>query len=387
MIGLNRYYGGKHEGEASNWAILDGQHFTDPSVLFNPRSLPTNLKQVAGHPMIISESSWVPPVSYQSEGPFLVSLFQSLTGVDGFYWFTSSEPQWRQPSSANRFRPSLGKWVIDTPEILGNFPAAALMYRKGYIQQGTPVIQEHRRLDEIWQRRSPLIAEEPTFDPNRDRVFAQPRANSSAPINPLAFLVGPVEVSYAPTTDQGTDQSKITDISPYIDESQQHIRSNTGEIEWAYGQGICTLNAPKVQGVTGFLKAYGQLELNEISIDSQNTYATVIVISMDDEAIATSKKLLVQVGTRTRSTGWEQRAISWPDEDGTTHDGFEILNYGEAPWRVENTDVTLAIQNPNLTTALLLDMNGMIQREIALENNGTQQIVHLPHNAKYMVLQ
>ena len=56
--------------------------------MLNPRELPTNLKQVVGHPMIITESSWVNPLAFQSEGPFLVAVYQSLTGVDAFYWFT-----------------------------------------------------------------------------------------------------------------------------------------------------------------------------------------------------------------------------------------------------------------------------------------------------------
>ena len=55
----------------------------------NPRELPTNLKQVVGHPMIVSESTWVSPLAYQSEGPFLTAAYQSLTGVDSYYWFST----------------------------------------------------------------------------------------------------------------------------------------------------------------------------------------------------------------------------------------------------------------------------------------------------------
>lgn len=391
VIGVNRYYGSEHIGEDSNWAILNGHRFTDASVLLNPRSLPTNLKQVQGHPMIISESSWVPPLSYQSEGPFLVSVFQSLTGIDGFYWFNASTPQWRQPSSANGFRPSLGKWVINTPELLGNFPAAALMYRKGYIQQGSLVVQEQRSLEDLWRRRSPLIAEDPTFDPNRDREVETAQALSSMDINPLAFLVGPVEVSYGGRTDNGTRATLAPEMAnsmdDYIDTQRQRIRSITGEVEWDYKQGICTLNAPKAQGVTGFLRRAGRrFELGDVRIESGNRYATVLVVSMDDRAIATSEKLLVQVGTRARSTGWEQQSVSWEDEEGRPYEGFEILNYGEAPWQVESSDIDLTIQNPGLRKALVLDLNGRLREEIQLNQNGNQRHLRLPTDAKYLVL-
>ena len=73
-------------------AIINGDKFTDPSVLLNPVELPINIKQVTGYPTIVSESSWVPPLGYQSEGTFLISIFQSLNGVDGLYWFTDDVP-------------------------------------------------------------------------------------------------------------------------------------------------------------------------------------------------------------------------------------------------------------------------------------------------------
>jgi len=48
----------------------------------------------------------VPPLSYQSEGPFLVAAYQSLSGIDAFYWFATGEEDWRAPGSANGFMPS-----------------------------------------------------------------------------------------------------------------------------------------------------------------------------------------------------------------------------------------------------------------------------------------
>ncbi|MFM1841856.1 MAG: hypothetical protein RLZZ490_592, partial [Cyanobacteriota bacterium] len=108
IIGVNRYYsGGGHQGEKSGWAILNGDRFANQSVLFDPLAFPLTLKQVNNHPLIVSESSWVPPLGYQSEGPLLISAYRSLLGIDGYDWFAMKEPQWRQPSSANGYLPSL----------------------------------------------------------------------------------------------------------------------------------------------------------------------------------------------------------------------------------------------------------------------------------------
>ncbi|MGF1496905.1 MAG: hypothetical protein ACFB8W_08805 [Elainellaceae cyanobacterium] len=381
VIGVNRYYnGGRHEGEHRGWAIVNGDRFTDQSILTHPAELPVNLKQVAHHPMIISESSWVPPLSHQSEGPFLVSLFQSLTGVDGFYWFNTGEVQWRSPSSANGFKPSLGKWVINTPELIGNFPAAALMYRRGYIQRGDPVVQEHRRLEELWQRRSPRLWETQSFDPNRDDASRETAATTTA-VSPLAFLVGPVEVTY-----DSNEATAIADLSPYLDLQNRTVESNTGEISWNYGDGICTLNAPKAQGMTGFLNRVGSLSLADLEIISTNDYATVLAVAMDDQPLASSQQILVQTGTIARSTGWTQQPITWEDDDGNTHEGYEVTDYGEAPWQVAANRITLTLRNPTVQTATALDMNGLPLQTVPLERRGDRVTFTLPPNGKYFML-
>jgi hypothetical protein len=387
VMGVNRYYdGGGHWGEFSGWAIVNGDKFINRSVLFDPSSLPTNLKQVAGYPMIIPESSWVPPLGYQSEAPFLVSIYQSLGGVDAFYWFSMKEPQWRQPSSANGFKPSIGKWVINTPELLGNFPAAALMYRQNYIQPGSVVVAEKRSLDDLWQRRSPIIGENSGFDPNRDQEAARENSEnrgSENSVHPLAFLVGPVEVTY----NADPAQSQAMNLDRYIDEKAKVVRSQTGEIQWDYGKGIATLNAPKAQGVTGFLGQIGKFELGDITIVSGNNYATAIAVSMDDQPIATSKKILIQVGTVARPHGWTEKAVNWEDKNGQQFQGFEVVSYGEAPWAIAENNLTITVNNPKITKATVLDMNGLARGQAELHRQGNKVTVQMPPDAKYLILQ
>ncbi len=384
VMGVNRYYdGGGHWGEFKGWAIVNGDKFINRSVLLDPRALPTNLKQVAGYPMIIPESSWVPPLGYQSEAPFLVSVYQSLGGVDAFYWFAMKESQWREPSSANGFKPSIGKWVFNTPELLGNFPAAALMYRQGYIQRGQVVVDEKRSLEDLWQRRSPMIVEDPGFDPNRDKDENSDRAKVAGKVNPLAFLVGPVEVTY----DADPSQSQTINLDQYIDQKAKVVRSVTGEIQWDYGKGIATVNAPKAQGVTGFLSQVGQFELGDITIVSGNEYATAIIVSMDDRPLANSKKILVQVGTVARPTGWTEREITWEDENGRQLQGFEVVNYGEAPWAIADNDLTITVNNSGITKATALDLNGLSRYQVEIKRQRKQVTFTIPPDVKYLILQ
>ena len=237
VMAVNRYYGGAHEGPNNGWAIVNGDRFTDDCAMLHPREMPLTLKQVAGFPMMVTESSWVPPQGYQSEGPFLVAAYQSLSGIAAYYWFATGEEDWRQPGSANGFMPSEGKWVCATPMLMGQWPAAALLYRLGYVKQGTPVVYEQRRLDDLWRRRMPIIAEDAGYDPNRDKANMSKESNVKDGVSPLAYYVGPVVVHY------GGDPSKsrAIDLSPYLEEDKKLVRSITGQLRLDYGRGLCRL--------------------------------------------------------------------------------------------------------------------------------------------------
>ena len=333
--------------------------------------------------MIVSESSWVPPLNYQSEGPFLISAYRSLLGIDGFYWFSfEHQPQWRQPSSANGYLDSLGKWVAATPELLGNFPAAALLYRQGYLQKGQPVVEEQRSLPDLWQRQIPRIREEAGFDPNRDQQQEKQSPLKRRDLNPLAFWVGPVQTQFVPEK----SQYRVGELKEFLQPKQTQVQANTGEITWDYGRGLNWVDASKAQGVTGFLATAEPIELSDVRIESDNHYATVLVVSLDGQAISQSEELLIQVGTQARPTNWQERPTTWQDKQGKSYEGFEVVNFGQAPWRLVNNATTITVNNPQLNTATLLDMNGMPKKRLAITQGKQSLTVTLPPAGKYILL-
>ncbi len=378
VMAVNRYYGGADEGPNNGWAICNGDRFTDDCAMLRPRKMPLTLKQVDGFPMMITESSWVPPQGYQSEGPFLVAAYQSLTGIDAYYWFATGEEDWRQPGSANGFMPSEGKWVCATPMLMGQWPAAALMYRLGYIRQGEPVVYEQRPLDDLWRRRMPIIAEDAGYDPNRDKAHLSKESNVKDGVNPLAYLVGPVVVKYA----GDPAKSRAVDLGPYLKEDKKQIRSITGELHMDYGRGLCALNAPKAQGATGFLKKGGTIKCGDVEIQSGNDYATVLVVAMDDKPLRSSRKILVQVGTTERPLGWRTRPAQVNGRAGE-----EVISFGRAPWMIVNGDVTLRLANTVVTRARVLDANGMPVKEVALALSAGRTTLKFPADALYVVLE
>ena len=54
----------------------------------------------------------------------------------------------------------------------------------------------------------------------------------------MSYLAGGVEVDFA------GGKTALTDLTANID--GKSVRSVTGELEWNYADGICTLDAPKV---------------------------------------------------------------------------------------------------------------------------------------------
>lgn len=376
VVGKNVYYTSFHRGINEGWQILPDQMYTSWSATKRPEFLPFNVKQPVGHPFVIPETLWVPPMLYQSEGPLMAAAQTALNGVDGVYWFCTGE-NWSKP---------MGIWNYSTPALLGQFPAAALIFRKGLVKEGEPAVVEERTPQNIWDRKTPIIAEEAAWDPNRDKGDMPVESSVKTVVDQWAFLVGPVQVKL----DGDPSKSKVADLSQFIDKDKKTVRSITGETEFDIGQGLYRVNAPKAQGGTGFLGKAGMQKLTDVDITCGNDYATLVVVPLDDKPIKESGKVLVQAGTVIRPTGWKVRParIQTSADAKQLSDGFRIMEVGKAPWQVENLDASVTIRNPGLSKATLLDANGMAtDAKVDVQRGEGQITVKLPPHTMYVVLE
>jgi hypothetical protein len=385
VMAVNKYFNAVHVGKNVGWRIDPGDFFTDHPAVLNPWDLPTNLKQATGHPMIVTESTWVSPMDFQDEAPFLVAAYESLNGLAGYYWFTATaeeylnDPRFPFVKVAGQF--PLKKWTISTPSIMGNFPAAAIMYRNGYVQQGQPAVIENRPLNDLWNRKPPIISEGAAFDPNR--MSGQPTETGpyQQDVDPLAFLVGPVLINY------GGDprNNQLADFSTNIDPQKKLIISNTGQIRMDYNIGLCTLDAPAAQGATGFLKSASPVHLSTIDFSSGNSHATVLAVSMDGKPLSESSRILMQVGAAAHLAGWTQQPIDFTD-NGRQYQGFKIAQTGQPPWLIENNDITLTIRNPHLSQMTALDTAGYPTTRTPLKCSGDNIQFRFPAGSMYAIL-
>jgi hypothetical protein len=359
--GVNRYFPGQHQGKQANWMVSKDHSYTSRSFLTSPQDWPLQLKLPVKQPFVITESSWTFPSRTASEGPLLAAAYQSLTGLDALCWFCFDHEQWQPPQSANGFIPDTQqKFVAAYPDTLGQFPAAALIARQGYVKRGEAVVHESRPLTDLWQRKRPLLSEDgDKHDPKAD---------------PRAFFVGPVEVAY----DEDSEHTRVTDLTPFV--SEHSICSNTGEHELNTQQGWFTLNTPCAQGVAAFFKQRREFALSDCTLSSDNDYGTCVLVSMDGKPLRESAKVLIQCGTSTLPSGWSETL------DPATGKAT-ITSVGKAPWRTEKVRMQITLINATLSKATALDANGYAASEVPITRDGEKITLALPEDALHLILQ
>ena len=387
VLAVNRYYAPQHIGNNNGWRIEPGHQYVGKSVLHEPHKFPINVKQVQGKPFIVSESAWNLPHKYQAEGPFLIASYMSLTGFDAYYWFSPSShkidtlPYWDFTHVQGQM--PMFRWTVSIPGQIDMFPANALMFRKGFIQQGGNIVHEERTLQSIMARETPIISEENSFDPNRDD-WNNSNGSGETDLAPITYLAGQVTVKYG--GDPGN--TKISsELGELLDFSNKKVTSVTGEIVWDYQNGMCLLDAPSAQGICGFPGDNQTFQLSDVTIKTRNEYTVVNIVPLDDNPINQSEKILIQVGTIYRPTQWNEVESTF-DFQGEMVNGFQIQNVGKMPWQAQNSKLTVVINNPNIQSAYLLDQNGYEVREIYIgkdDNDNNYKEVFVPGNGMYIV--
>jgi len=113
----------------------------------------------------------------------------------------------------------------------------------------------------------------------------------------------------------------------------------------------------------------------------ENAFGAEMVVPLDDQPLATSQRVLVQVGMPCRPTGWRCRPTSVTPEGGSPTQGWRITDYGRAPWAVETPKLQITLRNQSLTRARALDMNGLPIADVVIKDgafvfpDGTMYVV------------
>ncbi|MGB0744761.1 MAG: hypothetical protein ACPGSB_09560, partial [Opitutales bacterium] len=368
LVANNGYFGtpSPKGGNPRFYRIEVGDRYQDRSALTIPEQVGALQHQTyTGYPYMITENNWNRPNRYRAEFPLLVSAYASLTGIDGWVFFAGASASWDNQMTV---------WGINDTTVLGQFPGAALMYRRGDIAESQPVYHEPLTFDDLYAFKGQAIrASDGIEDPLYAKMLKQLEQDARNPsmIDPLSFYVGKVTRSVGETS-EGT---VVADLSDHIDRKNKVVTSITDELRWNYGEGYVAIDSPRAQGAAGFFGKSGRIELGDIVIESDNDYGSVLVISLDGEPLATSRSILVQAATEDKTYGFTT------EDDG---DGYQsITRLGGYPLNMKPIRATVTIKRSGLSQATVLDGNGVPTETEADTTGGDSLRIRLPGEQLY----
>lgn len=377
VLDNHQYFSPIRSASAAGGSVTVGDLAYSPPAVLTPRRLPVAIKQVEGHPSVVSEFAWVSPNRYRPEATFMISAYSSLNDVDALFWFAADGESWRTQAG-------LGRWPLNIPSKAGLFPAAALIYRRGDVAQSPALIREAKKPERLFAGEPSLVKALQGWDQTRDEgEFDYNPESGEGAIDTLALLAGRAEIAY------DTEKDFVhPDLSTLFSTEQQFVHSFTGQLETDFGAGLATLETPTAVGMAGFLDDAGTVTLGDVRLRGSNSFGSMLVVSLDGLPISQSSKLLVQYGTRDRLTGWSTSPWS-TTVGGEEVEGFEVTSVGTPPWEVQEADgrITLNITDRAISRAASLDANLRVKSTLRPLSTPSGINLNLPGNALYTLIE
>jgi len=325
--------------------------FESRSALKNPLGSPVLNPMYPGKASVTTSVSWPLPNRYRAEAVPFIAAYSSLHGSDVYLWYNADSPSWSS---------RLKKYSIQDPAIMGEFPAAALMFRRGDISPGAALVKKRIGLDDIIDLKGDGFSN----SKYRDKIYLSSVEVEEGETNPLASIAGKVEHVF---DEKKTAYMKNSDLSKYYNLKKSQVKSTNDELKLDFKNGYLTINTPKSQGVTGFFSIDILRKLKDITVGMENSYGTVLVTSLDDTDIAKSKHILIQCFTEESNYNWKTSPV--PGKKF-----MRIDNVGDSPLIIKaiNGSVSFPKINNKGWEIWKLDING--KRTSQLENLDTEYL-------------
>lgn len=319
-------------------------------------------------PYVVTESNWCRPNPYRVEWPFLVAAYGSLLGADSWSFNGEGAPLWNT---------TMEVWDVNSPSVLGQLPAAALIYRRGDVREAPVAVEDILALEDLYAFKGTSLYELKGTDAlwvSKIGDREAKRVKFETTVDPLAFFVGRVRR----TIKEKESSLRTVDLGKYIDRNTGCVHSLTGEVTWDFESGVVTINTAHAQGACGFLKDGGRIELGDVTIESDNRYGSVLVVSLDGSPLAESGRILIQTGTQDRTYGYRTRKVEG--------EKVRIVDTGSYPLIVKEMAGFVTFKD-SIGAARVLDGNGNpTGRTAELEDMGEGPRVRLPADSLYTLV-
>jgi len=353
FIDRHGYFECNHKGDNAAWSIRNSHTYSERSALrFDAQDLakprqfvhPVMDPHYDGKPSMISETTFCRPNRYRSEAPLYFAAYGALQDSDCIVHFALDSSRWA-------VKPGywMQQWTLMTPAMMGQFPAAALIYRRGLVSTG-PVLAEVKlnKTDLLHLKGTPLPQDAALDELRLKDVPQGTDVKLGQRIDPLVHYAGQVAVSFV----NEPASTKLTDLARFVDHSNKTVTSGTGELRLDYGKGLLALNAPRAQGLSGALKLAGATDFKDLRVASELELGHIIAVALDKQPLATSSRILLQVMSEERETNRQTESVNSSVK--------RIANIGTDPWQVKQLKGTVRLKRADAAQLKVtaLDFNG-----------------------------
>ena len=359
VVDHHGYFGCKLEGKDAEWSLRPGQTWFDRSALrFDGEGADTGRRysnpvvspRFDGRPTMISETTWTLPNRFRSEAPLYLAVYGALQDVSAIVHFAYDGDRWT-PSPG----PVMQPWPLMSPAMLGQFPAAAVLFRAGLVEPGSVVADVALSPAALLALGGSPVAREVDLDEARrlPDLSGAPTVPGGS-VDPLVAFAGILAVRHV----DGPGSSKVPDPRAWVDRGARTVTSTTGELRLDYGRGLLVIDAPAAQGASGRLGGVGVVRTRDLSISSSLDNVHLVAVSLDGRPLATAGRILVQVMSEERPSGWRSSAVGMGRG--------RIDQVGGAPWEIRPITGTVEILRPDAASLAIraLDGNGARSRSI-----------------------
>jgi len=350
FIDRHGYHVGKHEGQDAAWSIREGHVYSHRSALGMNAATPSgpttfshpafDLK-INGKPSMISETTFNRPSRFRTEGPLFYAVYGALQGSDSIVHFALDTINWE-------VKPGffMQPWTLMSPAMMGQFPAAAMIYRRGLVKEGELMAEVTLTLDDAKALKGSPLSQQANLDELRKADVKGAGSKAEGSIDPRVHLIGRTRLNLT----EKPAESKLLDLAPFINEAAKTVTGSNGQVLLDWGKRLLRFDTPRAQGVVGNLREGGKIELSQVSVDSDLDLASVTVVSMDGAPIEISKNMLLQVMTEERPSNFAEE----PAGDGL----FRITNLGQDPWLIRNVSGSITLRRSDAATLKVSPLDG-----------------------------
>jgi len=239
--------------------------------------------QVLGKPMSVTEWNAEPfPLPDRHTLPLYVASQARLQGWDALMQYAYSQEALREP---NKWQGKPSNWhSYNDPAMLATMPAAALMYRRGDVEEAKTTYVLNPGKDLFNNDISPT---------NSAFIRTAPELGKLTISMPAVAELPWLQKSSIPAS------AKVfkDNLTSLLAEDATEATSDTGELNRNWDKGYMTINTTKTQAAIGWIGGE-KFTLADIEILANTRNASIAVQSVDGMPINKSKKIMVSLAAR-----------------------------------------------------------------------------------------